>query len=178
MKLVQMEKPAIIKLYEKYSGKKISEPDDFCIEEAQHLKGVYCVGFFAHDRGCMGSEIVVGNSIGTWKELMPKALNLLGWQEASKQQQLVLNWVKDVVLAWEYPMESGNDDFGRADTPEFRAPIAEKIEKGWKISLWVKEPAGMLPQSDYYFFVVEIGKDGTLLSSELGEKFTVQYRGE
>ena len=177
MKIKALDKPQIVKLYEKHSGQKINDTDDFCIEEAPDLKGVYNLGWFAHDRGCMGNEILVGNKIGPWGEMMPEVLRLFGWQEEAKQEKLALDWVTDVILVWDSPMSSGGEDFERAEAPKFQVPKVEKIDAGWQVSLWVREPGGMLPQNDYYFFVVEIAKDGSLGSTEIKERYTAKIKG-
>jgi hypothetical protein len=177
MKIKSLDKPQIVKLYEKHSGKKIKDVDDFCVEEAPNLKGVYSLGWFAHDRGCMGNEILVGNKIGPWGKMMPEVLGLFGWQEEAKQEKLALNWVTDVILVWESPMSSGGEDFERTDAPKFQVPKVEKIDAGWRVSLWVRQPGGMLPQNDYYFFVVEIAKDGSLAATEIKERYTAKIKG-
>ena len=172
-KLRKLEKPAIIRMYEKYSKKKIESPDDFCVEEAQGLDGVYCLGWFDHDLGCMGDEILVGNSIGHWKDLMPKALNLLGWKEENKRSDLALKWVKSVIIAWKVALKEKPENFGDSD---FEKPNVKKKPEGYFVKLWVQEPSGMMPENNYYQLEIMIGSNAELIKVDLTKRLNVPIK--
>lgn len=169
-----LEKDEITRLYEKHSGQSIEDSDDFCAEAAYSFPGVYSLGWFAHDRGCMGSEVLWDRTIASQNEQAPKVLAAYGWEDAAKREELALNWVRDVMLAWESAVSSTNEDFDRADTPAFAAPKAQASDGQVTVLLWVREPAGMLPQSDYYQLQVVFDDGGNVIKREQMGQFTVK----
>lgn len=171
-----LEKAQIVRLYEQHSGQEIGDSDDFCSEDASSFPGVYALGWFAHDRGCMGNEVLFGEQIDKFSAMAPVILAAFGWAEEKQRTQLAMNLVKEVMLSWESPISSRNEDFDSNDTPDFSAPISTATERGIEVVIWVKEPGGMLPQSDYSRLKVVFDKDGELLESDNLDHFTVRYK--
>lgn len=165
----------VIRIYENHSGEKINDPDGFCIESAHDFPGVYSLGWFAHDAGCMGSEVLFGGKIGSNNDISPAALAAYGWAEVENREKLALDWVQEVVLAWETGMSSGNEDFGGEENPEFSAPSSKLAGKNVEVELWVRDPGGMLPVSVYGFVKVKFDDSGKIIESERVNSFTVEY---
>ena len=172
---VQMDKDQIIKRYERHSGRTIKDSDDFCTEEASSFMGVYSLGWFAHDRGCAGHEILFGKKISEMEKLTPEVLKYYGWDKPEMREQLALDWVKEVVLAWESPVSRSNEDFEQASTPDFAPP--EAVTSGDKVTVqvWVRKPAGMLPESSYYRLKVVFDGAASMVEREATDSFTVEY---
>lgn len=173
--MTDLSKEEIIQLYEKYSGKKVTSPDDFCVEQAPSFKGVYSLGWFANDRGCMGNEILVEKTIGERNTLTQKALELNGWKDKSKQQELALKWAEEVILAWSSPLTSSNEHFKLDSTPTFEEPTCVAESSGWKVTFWVQKPSGMRPQADYYQLEVVFDAAGNVLKQNNINSFYVEY---
>jgi len=159
-----MEKQEIIRLYEKHSGKKINNADNFCVNEILAQSKIYTLGFFAHDRGCMGTEILLGKKIDSWQNLMSEALTVLGWDVVDKRAELALFWVKKVILAWESALETKPDNF---DKLAFQPPRVEKQQDTYAVQVWVQKPVGMRPINNYYLLEVIIGADASLKKMEV-----------
>lgn len=172
--LEEIKEPTIKQLYERKHNIKIEHDDDYCFVKIRGMKGIYAIGSFAHDRGCKGNEIAVGKKIGPMNELMPEALKLLGWEETEKQEQLALSWVKNVMLVWESPQNSKNDSFEKEGVT-FLAPKVEQVGEDWQVQIWVQEPAGMLPESNFYHLEVLIGQDAKVKSQKVLNRFTHSY---
>lgn len=170
-----LTKEEIIPIFEKHSGETIRNADDFCVEKASSFNGVYSLGWFAHDRGCMGDEILVGKEIGLRKNLTAKALELNGWKDKSKQQALALAWTKEVILAWESALTSTDEDFEKEDTPTFEAPKAIENGDGWTVTTWVRRPSGMLPQASYYQLKVDFDANGNISDQKQVNSFVVEF---
>ena len=170
----ELDKTDIIALYEKHSGESIKDPNDFCTEKANSFKGVVSLGWFAHDRGCMGDEILVGTEIGKREDMTVKALELNGWKEKDKQQDLALNWSKEVILSWESALDSSNEDCELASTPTFEAPKSVKNGTGWQVTLWVQRPSGMIPQTSYYQLQIDFEASGKVSTQKKVNSFVVK----
>lgn len=173
--MTDLSKEEIIRLYETHSGRKITSPDDFCVKKASSFQGVYSLGFFAHDRGCKGNEILVGTTIGELGKMMATALELNGWKDKNKQQELALNWTKEVILAWESPLSRSNEDFGLNSTHAFEAPSCIADGENWVVKIWVKGPVGMRPQANYYQLEIIFDPFGKVLSQNKINSFSVFY---
>ena len=171
----ELNKTEVIKMYQRHSGHNIKYADDFCVEKAHSLKAVYSIGWFAHDLGCSGNEILVAGEFGTIDELTIKGLQINGWENEGKRQQLCLDWARDVVLAWETPVYSSNEDFEVDSTPDFHEPKSEAIKGGWEVSLWVQRSGGMLKESNYYQLQVHYDRKGRITEQKTINSFTVTY---
>lgn len=173
-----LTKAEIIKIYEKHHNKKIekNDEDDFCVETPGSFKGVYALGWFANDRGCMGNEILVGDKIGTLKEMSSRGLKLNGWSDEKQRAELALTWVEEIVLAWTSPMSKGNEDFEKKDTPTFEAPNCELKKDGYHILVWCSDPSGMQPERGYSQFEVIIDEDGNFMKRSRVNSFSVSMR--
>lgn len=165
----------IIRLYEKHSGLKINSPDGFCVQKPASFKSVYSIGFFAHDRGCMGNEILVASKIGERNKMTATALELNDWKDKNKQQELALNWTKEVILAWESPLNESNEHFGLDTTPTFEAPSCIADGENWVVTTWVQEPSGMMPQANYYQLQIRFDAAGNITTQNKINSFFVRY---
>lgn len=174
LELKTLDEEEVVKIYERYKQSKIEAKDDFCIRERPALKRVYSVGFFAHDLGCTGHEIVVGNKAGPWKELMPELLSVLGWELAEKREAIALSFVENIILAWQKVVKSSNKDFEKAGE-EFSQPTVYFTNDLYRVELWFKEPGGMLPEANYCYYRVEITSEGALHHSQILKSLTVSY---
>ena len=103
------------------------------------------------------------------------ALELNGWKDKNKQQELALNWTKEVILAWESPLSRSNEDFGLNKRPAFEAPSCSANGENWVVKIWVKGPVGMRPQADYYQLEIIFDASGKVLSQNKINSFSVFY---
>ncbi len=167
---------AIMNLYSKHTGKVINHVEEFCVEDAPSFFNVFSLGWFAHDLGCNGKDVLVGKKIGAMEKMVAKALKENGWKETSKRNVLAVNWVKEVVLAWKSPMEATNDDFEERYTPVFEAPtcVIDSTANAWTVTMWVAEPQGSLPQNDYFKITVVFDNAGNIIKNEATDHFTVE----
>ena len=148
-------------------------PDDFCIHRPNRLKEVVVVGGFAHDRGCDGDELFVGQTLGHFDHLTDEGLALNGWSDRGNREDLALLWVGEVILAWRSPVHAENEDFTKANIP-FSPPIVQILSDGSvQVELWVQEPAGMMPEANYTFLRVVFEADGSLGEQTEVNSFTV-----
>jgi hypothetical protein len=150
-------------------------PDDFCIHHPNGLKEVVVVGGFAHDLGCKGDELFVGQTLGHFDHLTDEGLALNGWNNGTGREELALLWVEEVILAWRSPVPTENEDFTKVGIP-FSPPTAQTLnDDRVLVELWVREPAGMLPEANYTFLRVVFEADGRLAEQEVIENFTVPF---
>jgi hypothetical protein len=170
-----LDKEEVISMYQSHSDHTIEEADDFCVEKASSFSGIYSIGWFANDLGCPGNEILVAGEFGTVDELTQKGLRINGWNDNEKREQICLDWTDEVLLCWETPLHSTNEDFEAESTPVFHPPECEAVKEGWKVLMWVEEPAGMLPQSNYYQLEVHYNPEGKITKQEIINSYTISY---
>jgi len=165
-------KKEVIALYEKHSGRTIRNESDLCVIPRENFPGIYCIGWFASDRGCMGDEVLFGNDFVEAEDITSKALNYYGWDTLSKRETLALNWTMDVLLVFESPKRSMDKRFEKAGVT-YEAPKVKTTADGHVVvRLWVQEPVGMLPKADFYKIEVTYDQKGAIVNRQKLSSFT------
>ncbi len=150
---------------------------DVCIHRPANLKEVVVIGLFAHDAGCRGDEMFVGQTLGHFDNLTDDGLKANGWNGRTREE-LARLWTEDVLLAWRTPMQTANDDFARAGVT-FTPPVVQTLaDDRVQVELWVREPAGMLPEANYTQVRIVFEADGNLGEQTVLNQFTVSFEEE
>ncbi len=156
--------------------------ESVCIERPNQLKGIIIVGFFAHDRGCrFNLAFVNGKKYEGIENATKASLNHLGWTKKQNEERLVLamNWTKYSLLQFHTALEKATPDFNLSNTPTFSAPQSTLNDDGSiKITIWVRQPSGMLPQRDYDLMEYRFGDDGSLKEYKSIKSFTRKIQRE
>jgi hypothetical protein len=184
LNLKPLSKKQIAKIYNSYLASEfkkksnlIDKPfidideENICIKEASNFKNLYCVGSFAHDRGCMGDLIIAGNIITSWKNIMPDVLNVFGWKKEENRLALSLNWVENDVLCWERVIHEKENDIGT----DYNQPISEKQGNDYRVVLWLAAPAGMRKGKQFERLEIIIDNNGNLKSKKILEKKSIDF---
>ncbi|HNB53871.1 MAG TPA: hypothetical protein PK530_18135, partial [Anaerolineales bacterium] len=138
-----------------------------------YLKEVVVIGLFAYDRGCAGDELFVGQTLGYVDNLTDDGLNANGWNDRTGRESLALLWTEEVLLAWRYPVQEANPDFTQVGIP-FTPPTVQTLsDDRVQVELWVQEPGGMLPETNYTQIRIIFEKDGNLGEQTTLNQFTV-----
>lgn len=150
---------------------------DVCISRPTGLKEVVVIGVFAHDAGCRGDELFVGQTLGHFDNLTDDGLKANGWNDRTREE-LARLWTENVLLAWRTPMQTANDDFAHAGVT-FTLPIVQTLANDRvQVELWVCEPAGMLPEANYTQVRIVFEADGNLGEQTVLNQFTVSFEEE
>jgi len=136
---------------------------DVCVVIDQEFKHFASIGTFANDRGCMAEECFFGGEYGSLAFLTPKALEYYGWGNKDKRSKLALKWTERIIFVWESPIFDMPKGFTES---EFSKPKVEETKGNVIVQLWIREPAGMLNQSDYRFVKVTYSNSGEIKSIE------------
>lgn len=148
---------------------------DVCISRPTGLQEVIVIGVFAYDAGCLGDELFVGQTLGHVENLTGDGLSANGWNDRTKRETLALLWTEEVILAWRTPVQSTNPDFDRVGVP-FTPPTVQTLADGRiQVELWVQEPGGMLPETNYTQLRVLFEVDGNLGERTTLNEFTVSF---
>lgn len=155
------------------SGSKMTK-DDICIQRPSRFKDLVLVGFFAHDRGCDEGMIFYKGKEVDRNTGFPEILNDNGWKEESKREEIAMEWVKNVSLAWVNVMEKTDEDFELQEEHYFRSPTV--ITKGDEVivGIWVREPSGMNHEANFYFYTVAFSiPEADIVRTEITKRFTI-----
>lgn len=159
----------------------IIEKHEVCIERPAALKGIIIVGLFAHDRGCgFDSAFVNGKRYADEKPATIAALKSLGWLKLKKEEReiLALDWTKNALLKFSNPLEKATPDFNQSDTKKFDPPQSKTVEDGSiKVTLWVRQPAGMQPITYFDLLEYNFGPDGSFKEVKTINSFNRSQRG-
>ena len=157
-------------------GKHKLSKDDICIERPEKFKDLVLVGFFAHDRGCDGGmRFYKGKEFDANNDI-PKVMKDNGWEDRAKREFLALEWVKNVSLAWENPMEEADDDFKSQEEHTFMPPTVKTESGEIIVAVWVREPAGMNPDANFYLYTSAFDlKTGDFIRSQITDRFTINF---
>ncbi len=136
--------------------------NDVCVVIDSEFKHFASIGTFASDRGCMGEECYFGGNYGSLSELTPKALEHYGWGDKSKRKELARKWTTEIVYVWESALTS-KPSRGFSESEYFDPQVSEK-DGSIHVKLWIREPAGMLNQSDYRLAEVIYSSKGEISS--------------
>lgn len=148
---------------------------DVCISRPTGLKEVVVIGVFAYDAGCLGDELFVGQTLGHVDNLTDDGLKVNGWNDRTGRESLALLWTEDVLLAWRSPVQDPHPDFARASIP-FTPPTVQTLTDGRvQVELWVQEPTGMLPETNYTQIRFVFESDGNLGERTTLNEFTVSF---
>jgi hypothetical protein len=150
-----------------------SDPHDFCMDSSRTFNDLYILGAFANDAGCMREGLMYCDTVGRDTSLQAKILRDHGWEVDSNRAALALAWVQEVQLCWSTPITSYHEDFGHKTNPNYDLPKAVLTNQGIKVAIWVRQPAGMLPQNIYYKLEVLFGDDGHIVSRKRTHQFSV-----
>ncbi len=150
-----------------------SDPHDFCMDSSGTFTDLFVLGAFANDAGCMREGLMYRDTVGRDTSLQSKVLRDHGWGVDSNRAGLALAWVQEVQLCWSTPITAYHDDFGYKTNPNYDLPKAMLTSQGVKVAIWVRQPAGMLPQNIYYKLEVLFGDDGNIVSSKRTHQFSV-----
>lgn len=150
--------------------------DDICIERPEKIKDLVLVGFFAHDRGCDGGMIFYKGKEFDNNNDIPKVMKENGWEERTKREFLALEWVKEVSLAWEIPMEEADDDFKSQEEHTFMPPTVKTENGEIIVAVWVREPSGMNPDANFYLYTSAFDlKTGDFIRSQITDRFAINF---
>lgn len=170
------DEAAVIEAFLDHTGMDMN-PGDVCVLTDPDFPGVAVVGTFAHDRGCITQIIHVD---GDW--LMPSlasaaALRMAGWQGADDdgRARLALLWTAFGGFPFSSPVTSPNEDFGRPGGPAFVPPRAEPAAAGAVVTLWVEEPSGMAPETEYNLWELTYDRDGKTVRIRVLDSFTADF---
>jgi hypothetical protein len=134
--------------------------DDICVVIPANFPHIAGVGTFASDRGCMSEGYYFGGKFTNLKDATPAALSHYGWSDKDKRHDLAKDWVKYVVLVWESVVSSIPKGFSHHEYFDLHSKTdGDKII----VACWVREPAGMLNQSEYYQLNVVFNEKGELV---------------
>ncbi|MCA9917058.1 MAG: PD40 domain-containing protein [Anaerolineales bacterium] len=151
------------------------EADDYCFKPIRDLEDVAIIGTFAYDYGCMFNEAIVVEELGDVADMTQPALLHNGWADPAKRETLAQIWAEDGLLAEFGIINSENEDFLKPDALPFSSPTLEtRLNGDIEYTLWVGEPAGMLPQNTYRQVQILIAEDGELLTYERLAQFSVE----
>ena len=148
------------------------EADDVCIIRPESFKGLILIGFFAHDRGCSGTECLYNREKFSTKSISAQVLNDNGWSDKELRESLILRWIKEVETVWSSLVETAPDKFGDG----FEKPTATKDDKGYTAVYWMQRPAGMLPEDNYDKIKLVFNLKGEIISSEKLSTKRIKYK--
>lgn len=151
--------------------------DDLCVVTNPNFPDVAVVGTFAHDRGCAVDLVLTD---GDW--LAPGAasspvLMAQGWGDGDADQMaaLAMEWVDFAVFPFHGILRSANDDFARDGAPPFAQPDVTADGNGVVVTLWVTEPAGMLPETEYKLWALTFDREGRQVRTRVLDQYVVRY---
>ena len=151
------------------------EEDEYCFQPIRDLEDVAIIGTFAYDYGCMFNEAIVIDELGDVADMTQVALLHNGWDDPAKRETLAQIWAEDGLLAEFSTVNSENEDFLKPDALPFAPPTVTTQENGnIELTMWVREPAGMLPENSYRYMQIVISEAGELLTYERGAQFSVE----
>jgi hypothetical protein len=140
---------SIARAYRTLTGRDV-DPQWVCGRAAPDFPDVIALGEFAYDRGCAVIGVVVASRPLDLARGTAAGLARAGWASAppAERARLALAWTRSVLLAYRPALDAAPEAFGRPDAPAFAPPSTEALpDGGVRVTLWVSEPSGMLPQS-------------------------------
>ncbi len=149
--------------------------DDICIERPEKFKDLILIGYFAHDRGCMGNEVFYKGNRSTIDKVTAEVLMDAGWKDKVQREAIAIQYVVKVLLQWEIPLETEPENFKSNGDYTFMPPTAITENSETTVSVWTREPPGMAREDYFYLFTVTFGKNGEIVKSQVTDRFTVSY---
>jgi len=133
-------------------------------------------GGFANDRGCMFSAVSIKGKKGklTRAQATPLVLAKLGWKKAKKEarKKLAMRWVRGGLVTYLNPLDKKPKKFPK----KFTKPKVV-IHKGqYVVSLWSRNPTGMMCGTGYERLVFTIGKNGELKSRKRADGMFIKCK--
>ncbi len=150
--------------------------DWICVERVDQHEDIIIIGAFAHDRGCMLRSLIVNKEVGDWTEMIPAAVEEMGWSIEAKREDILMKLIHELSMGWGGVMDQPSKEFEMGPLNKFFAPNVTKLEDGYSADFWVLEPGGMLPQNVYSLYHVEFSSTGEMNSAELTDGFTVDLK--
>ncbi|MFZ5554563.1 MAG: hypothetical protein ACOZCO_15695 [Bacteroidota bacterium] len=152
------------------------EKEDICIERPEAFKDLILVGFFADDRGCMFETAFYKNEKIDVEKASSQILIDNGWEKRENKADLALEWVTNVSALWETVVSERPEYFDTTGEHVFSAPEIQLQENGGVIiKTWIKEPAGMAPEDEYYLLRIDFSDKGKIMNSEVVDRYTEIY---
>lgn len=152
--------------------------DDVCIERPEKFKDLILIGYFAHDRGCVGNEVFYKGKRSTIDEVTPNVLMDNGWNDKVKREAIAIQYVVIVLLHWDIPLETEPDNFKDNGDYTFMPPTAKTENNETTVSVWTREPPGMAREDYFFLFTVTFGSNGEIVKSQVTDRFSVSYEFE
>jgi len=156
-------------------GKKLDNYSKGCIKRPEELPEIILVGSFAHDRGCMlDGAFVKKYFLSKQENLSRAALESLGWRkaDASRREEMALKWTRFGLLSFDgHPLDKANENFKDRDfhAPQTATGEAESVT----VTLWTRQPSGMLCRTGYERLSFTFAKDGSLQERKSLESFSI-----
>lgn len=77
-------------------------------------------------------------------------------------------------MAWGNVLDKAHEDFQHKKAKAFSAPAVKAEGKGYEVTFWYREPAGMVPQTYYNQMLVKFNKKGNITSHEKVDGFAIR----
>lgn len=167
----------VMKFYCWETGMVYEEAKDWiCVERFADHDNVIVIGAFAHDRGCMIRSLIVDKEVGNWREMIPVALNTMGWENKATREDLLMKLIHELDMGWGGVVDQPSEEFKKGPPNKFFPPSVTTGEDGYSVDFWVLEPGGMLPENAYSLYHLEFNEEGTLMEAELTDGFVVELQ--
>ncbi len=148
---------------------------DVCIRRTG-LNDLIMVGFFANDRGCMGSDAFFKGELIKPEEHISEILKHSGWEGSDeKKKALAKYWITDVYVGWESVTSHKPEGFPGNLWFE---PRYELKDGGVAATCWIQKPSGMMPQAVYHAVQIYFDKNGNIVNEERMGSHIIYYNGE
>ncbi len=124
------------------------------------LDGVILHTSFAHNYGDMLVKVEYKGKFYEPREAANAILPQIGWDVPEDRENLAMAWIEQVELADLTILRKVPDDFPAS---QFHTPKVQRFTDGSvEVTVWVKEPIGMVPVDQYRQLHFEINADGQL----------------
>ena len=165
----------VINEINKISEFKVSK-EDVCIIRPKSFEHLILVGFFAHDRGCGGSEGFYKGEKVNFYDISEQVFADNNWSDESKRLSLIQNWIKEVYLVWESIVDDEPENFSKHSKTKFHIPEYVKKGEQYTASFWVQEPAGMMPINNYKRIELVFSDKGLIISSKTTDNVSIEIK--
>lgn len=130
------------------------------------LDGVEVVMSFAHNVGMIPQSVKYKGKTYELDEAADAIIPQIGWSDKEKRTDIAMHWVEQVTTASRTILRQKPE---KAKGMKFHQPKVVLFDDGSvEVTLWVRHPAGMLPQVHYSHHRFHFSDAGTLRDERLG----------
>lgn len=147
------------------------EKRDVCIVRPEPFEELILVGFFAHDRGCAGSEAFFYGDYVKPTDHASEILKAAGWDSPEKRTELALSFTNKVLTVWESVVNYDNPDL----EGNWFEPICKEVDGKYVVECWVQRPSGMTRDTRFYALRVTFDKSGNIESTDHFDTHTYYF---